>query len=343
MANENNYPQVNVDLSEEWKAASEMSSKKENGFSEKNYLNVRLEKGEKEKRLTIRLLPMDPKGGSPFVHVHFHTVEVNEALVKPGQRPYKSYMCLNPHYNPNIDHETFGNRCPFCENNKDAYEKSLKATTPEEKKKLQELSLSFRPKEAIIVRCIERGKEEEGVKFWKFNVKYDNSDPYHKILELAKTRKEEGERAGVKIDILDLYRGRDLNLTIKQGNTENQTVIDVIESSIDTPVTPDMDQLMAWLNDKKKWQDVFTAKPYEYLSLVSEGKYPWFDSGLKKWVDKADYDARKTEEKGTAEAQSQAEVNNAMNGLTASTVTSDTQVVEDHSDEAEEDDDNLPF
>jgi hypothetical protein len=30
MANENNYPQVNVDLSEEWKAASEMSSKKEN-------------------------------------------------------------------------------------------------------------------------------------------------------------------------------------------------------------------------------------------------------------------------------------------------------------------------
>ena len=103
-------------------------------ISEKNYLNVRLEKGEKEKRLTIRLLPMDPKGGSPFVHVHFHTVEVNEALVKPGQRPYKSYMCLNPHYNPNIDHETFGNRCPFCENNKDAYEKSLKATTPEEKK-----------------------------------------------------------------------------------------------------------------------------------------------------------------------------------------------------------------
>ena len=91
MAN-TDYPQVNIDLSEEWKAASEMSNeRKNNGFSEKNYLNVRLEKGEKEKKLCIRLLPMDPKGGSPFVHVHFHTVEVNEALVKPGQKPYKSY------------------------------------------------------------------------------------------------------------------------------------------------------------------------------------------------------------------------------------------------------------
>ena len=340
MAN-TDYPQVNIDLSEEWKAASEMSNeRKNNGFSEKNYLNVRLEKGEKEKKLCIRLLPMDPKGGSPFVHVHFHTVEVNEALVKPGQKPYKSYVCLNPHYNPNIDHETYGNRCPFCENNKDAYEQSLKATTPEEKKRLQDLSLSFKTKEAIIVRCIERGKEDEGVKFWKFNLKFDNSDPYHKILELAKTRKEEGERAGVKIDILDLYRGRDLNLTIRQGNTENQTVIDVIESSIDTPVAKDNEQLMQWLNDKKRWQDVFTAKPYEYLSLISEGKYPWYDSGLKKWVDKADYDAKKTEAKGAAEQQSQAEISNSMNGLTASTMTSDTQVVEDVS---EEDDDNLPF
>ncbi len=346
MANETMPVPVNISLDEDWKEASEGGSKRESTFNEKNYLNVRLEKGEKEKKLRIRLLPMDPKGGSPFVHVHFHNVEVNKDLVKPGMKPFKSFLCLNPKHNPDIDHEKFGNKCPFCEQNRIAYDLAQKATSPVEKKVLIEKSLANKPKEAIIVRCIERGKEDEGVKFWKFNLKFDNTDPYHKILDLAKTRAEEGRQVGQEINILDLYTGRDLNLTIKPGNTENQTVIDIIESSVSTPVASSQEQLMEWLNDSKKWQDVFTPKPYEYLCLIQDGKYPWFDRELGKWVDKADIDAKKADEKSekqeeVKEADKQVE-NSIASMMTTATATSETQVVEDLP-EGGESDDELPF
>lgn len=343
MAQNENLPQVNIDIQEEWKEISE-GQKRDNNFNEKNYLNVRLEKGENEKKLKIRLLPMDPNGGTPFVHVHFHNVEVHKDLVKPGMKPYKSFVCLNPKNNPGIDHEKFGNKCPFCEINKEAYEKSTKATTEEEKKSYQTLSLNNKTKEAIIVRCIERGKEDEGVKFWKFNLKFDNSDPYHKILDLAKARAEEGAAVGKKINILDLYQGRDLTITVKRGNTENQTVIDVVESSFDTPVAENNEQLMKWLNDEKKWQDVFTAKPYEYLALIAEGKYPWYDRDLNKWVDKDEYDSKHADQKKENEKKvenADKQINEAINNLTTSaTATFENQAVEDVSGEDEND---LPF
>ncbi len=343
MANEN-FPVVNISLDEDWKEASEGGSRRGSNFSEKNYLNVRLDKGENEKKLRIRLLPMDPKGGSPFVHVHFHNVEVNKDLVSAGQKPFKSFICLNPSRNPDIDHEKYGNKCPFCEQNKIAFEMAQKAESPVEKKALIEKSLANKTKESIIVRCIERGKEDEGVKFWKFNLKFDNTDPYHKILELTKTRAEEGKEAGQEINILDLYTGRDLNLTVKKGNTENQTVIDIIESSVSTPVSSDPEQLKAWLNDGKRWQDVFTPKPYEYLCLIQDGKYPWYDRELGKWVDKADVDAKKADKKKEEEeevSETDKQIQSSIaNMVTTATATSETQVVEDVSGDGE---DELPF
>ena len=48
--------------------------------------------------------------------------------------------------------------------------------------------------------------------------------------------------------------------------------------------------MQKWIYDSKKWQDVFTCKPYEYLSLVSQMKTPWFDNVNKVWVDKNEYD-----------------------------------------------------
>lgn len=337
---------VNISLDQDWKEASESGARSSSNFSEKNYLNVRLEKGENEKKLRIRLLPMDPKGGSPFAHVHFHTnVEVNKELVKPGQKPFKSFICLNPKNNPKIDHEKFGNKCPFCEQNRIAYEMAQNAKSELEKKALIEKSLANKSKEAIIVRCIERGKEDEGVKFWKFNIKFDNSDPYHKILDLAKTRAEEGKQIGQEINILDLYNGRDLNLTIKRGNTENQTVIDIIESGVSTPLSNDPEQLSRWLNDEKRWQDVFTPKPYEYLALIQEGKYPWYDRTIKKWVDKATVDAVNAEKKAEQEEEL-AEANIAVDKsisdmMTTAKVTDETQVVVDVT--SEDDDNELPF
>ena len=272
---------------------------KHNAFNEKNYLNVRLDEqnGEKSKTLTIRLLPMDLETGNPFVKVHMHNVRVPKEVSKSG---YKSYICLSK--NKDIDHEKYGNKCPFCELNQAAYQESVKETDPIKKKNFQDISIANKSREAVIVRCIERGKEDEGVKFWKFNVRSDKTDPYNAILKLYALRKEEGERAGQVLNILDIYNGRDLNVTITEGNAAPQ----ILDASLSTPLSRDEEQMKAWIYDEKKWQDVFSTKPYEYLSLISQMKIPWYDREQGKWVDKEEIDAKKqgqTEQVNEANAE----------------------------------------
>lgn len=260
------------------------SRSKASAFNEKNYLNVRLDEqnGEKTKTLTIRLLPMDLETGNPFVKVHMHNVRVPKEVSKSG---YKSYICLSK--NKDIDHEKYGSKCPFCELNQNAYQESLKEDDPIKKKNFQDISIANKSREAVIVRCIERGKEDEGVKFWKFNVRSDKTDPYNQILKLYSMRKEEAERAGVELNILDIYNGRDLNVTITEGNAAPQ----ILDASLSTPLSKDEEQMKAWIYDTKKWQDVFSTKPYEYLSLISQMKIPWYDRDKGLWVDKEEYDA----------------------------------------------------
>lgn len=258
---------------------SNRASTKGKVFNEKNYLNVRLDAaaGETSKTMTIRLLPMDLETGNPFVVVHMHNVKVPKEVSKSG---YKSYICLSK--NKDIDHEKYGTRCPFCELNQNAYNESAKESDPIKKKNFQEISLANKSREAVIVRCIERGKEDEGVKFWKFNLRSDKTDPYNTILKLYQLRKEEGERAGVELNILDIYNGRDLNVTVTEGNAAPQ----ILDASISTPLSKDEEQMKAWIYDEKKWQDVFATKPYEYLKIISEMGIPWYDRDKGKWVNK---------------------------------------------------------
>ena len=264
---------------------------KSSNFDVKNYLNVKLEPGETEKSLTIRLLPMDLKTGNPFVKVHVHNVKVPKEL-SSGANNYKGFICLQK--NKDIDHTKFGNKCPFCELNRVAYEESTKTTDETKKKELQKLSLSNLAQEAVIVRCIERGKEDDGVKFWKFNIRQDKTDPYNQILNLHALRREAGERKGKVVNTLDIYNGRDLTITISEKGTSAPTIIDDSDNS---PLSEDENKMREWIFDPKKWQDVFTCKPYEYLELVSQMKIPWFDRELQKWVDKNEYDIRHNNKK----------------------------------------------
>lgn len=258
---------------------------KKEGFDVKNYLNVRLADGEEEKTLTIRLLPMDLETGSPFAKIHVHNVKVPQEMVKPGEKPYKTYICLNK--TEGIDHERFGTKCPFCEMNYAAYLESTKETDPIKKKALQEASLSFKSQDAVIVRCIERGKENEGVKFWKFNIRKDKLDPYNQILKLAKMREESAKKKGEVNNILDIYDGRDLNVTITSSEKSAPTIVDDSDRS---PLSKDEEQMKKWIFDTKKWQEVFTCKPYEYLNLVSQMRIPWYDKQKGVWVDKEEYE-----------------------------------------------------
>jgi hypothetical protein len=258
--------------------------KKASAFDAKNYLNTRLSDGETEKSITIRLLPMDLNTGSPFVVVHTHNVKVPQSLVKPGEKPYKTYICLSK--NADIDHDKFGYKCPFCEINKQAYNESTKETDPLKVKNLKEISLANLSRESVICRCIERGKEDEGVKFWKFNIRSDKTDPYNQILNLVNLRKAAAEKKGKVENILDIYNGRDLTITITEGITSAPTIVDDIDRS---PLSGNEEEMQRWIYDEKKWTDVFTCKPYEYLSLVSQMKTPWFDRTNNIWVDKDEF------------------------------------------------------
>ena len=301
-------------------------------FNEKNYLNVRLENGEKEKTLTIRLLPMDLETGNPFVKVHMHNVKVPKEVSPSG---YKSYLCLAK--NKDIDHDTYGYKCPFCELNQNAYQESLKETNEIEKKNFQEISLANKSREAVIVRCIERGKEDEGVKFWKFSLRSDEKDPYHTIINLYNKRKEEAEKKGKVENILDIYNGYDLDVTFTAGKpVPPPTIIDAKESS---PLSQDPELMKKWIYDEKKWQDVFSTKPYEYLSLISEMKVPWYDREAKKWIDKEVVDAKR-EEKKNQEAVADREIEAAA----AKAIQSEPQPVQDFTSSLiMKDDDDLPF
>ncbi len=249
--------------------------KKTSNFDGKNYLNVKLENGADSKKLIIRLLPINVETGDVFAKVHTHNVSVPTEVSQNG---FKSYICLSR--NKDIDHETYGSKCPFCEINKQKYDESLNETDPDKKKALQMISIDNRPKESVILRCIERGKENEGPKFWKFNIRSDKTDPYNQIINLYEERKKAGELKGKDVNILSLYKGKDLIVTITEGNAA-PTIIDDDEYS---PLSENEELMNKWVNDSKRWQDVFTVKPYEYLKIVSEGKVPWFDKDNNVWI-----------------------------------------------------------
>lgn len=285
MGNLINLPNISIDsiVIENKTAASE---KKSDAFSVKNYLDTRIPDGEVSKTVTIRLLPMDLETGNPFVLVHTHNVQVPKSMVEPGAKPYKTYICLSK--NRDINHEVFGDKCPFCEINRNAYLESTKTTDPVQKKNWQDISIANLSKESIICRCIERGKENEGVKFWKFNLRDDKKDAYNTIVALAKQREAEAAAEGRVENILDIYNGYDLTITFTAGSpVPPPTIIDAKRPS---PLSKDEEQMKAWIYDEKKWQDVFTCKPYEFLKLVSEMRHPWKDKVKGIWVDKEEWE-----------------------------------------------------
>jgi hypothetical protein len=317
------------------------AAKKTSIFDAKNYLNTRLSDGETEKTITIRLLPMDLETGNPFAIIHTHNVKVPQSMVKPGEKPFKTYICLNR--TKDIDAEKFGRKCPFCEINKKAYEESTKTTDPVVKKNWQEISIANLPKESVITRCIERGKEDEGVKFWKFNIRSDKTDPYNQILKLVNLRKENAERKGKVENILDIYNGRDLTITFTEGSTSAPTIVDDMDRS---PLSENEELMRQWIFDSKRWQDVFTCKPYEYLSLVAQMRTPWFDRANGVWVDKDEFEDKNKKKTEDIDSDINAAKNAVLNPNTEQTSGRESNNgTSDFVDSLmlKDDEDNMPF
>lgn len=313
MGNVVNIPNVNFDelVQIEQNQTGKKEQKTTSNFNEKNYLNTRLKKGENKKEIKIRLLPNPNEPGfSPFIKVHTHTL--SKLPKEVSESGYKSYICLE---SANIDHEQFGKKCPFCELRRTAYNASVNEADEAKKKSLQELSISNIPRETVIMRVIERGKEAEGPKFWKVNVARRGDDAYSLIKNLAEHLHKEGLENGVEENLYDSFKGRDIILTISGSDNEkdNKTTITVTQALSQTPISKDEAQMAEWIYDEKKWNDVFAVKPYEYLSIVSKGEIPWFDRETGKWVSKEVVDAKREEQETAVEN----EVNTQMEAAEA--------------------------
>ena len=254
-------------------AAVASASKKKTEFNPKNYLQARLNPGEESKSLTIRLLPFTPEGGSPFKKVFIHTVKVNKELSPGG---WRTFVCPT--------HNEMGDRCPFCEVSAEAKELRFNAPNELEKKKYGDIEFMNRAKAAWIVRCIERDHEEDGVKFWLFNDSKSKKGVYNDIMNIYFKRKEAAERKGKSSNIFDLNEGKDLIITLTKDEN-GKTVTKVVDDDEKTPLTENYEQGVAWINDQKQWNEVYTVKPYEYMEIVIKGGVPVFDKEQGKYVD----------------------------------------------------------
>lgn len=293
---------------------------KANTFDAKNYLDVKLKEGEDKKDLRIRLLPMG-ETGSPWKKVWQHTVKVP---VEVSPSTWKSYICVKR--TEDEEGNPLGDDCPFCQMNHLAYEE-VKKSQGAERERFKKLSLENKPTLACIVRCIERGKEADGPKFWKFNVRDDEKDPMHVIKALYNARKQESiddaklENNGivpedfVPMNIMDLYEGKDLKVTIsrvfdKEGHPTDKTSVSIVDYQKTTRVGTD-EQIDQWLHDSKKWSDVFVVKPFDYLKVIMAGEVPFYNKELGKWVSKDSMKNANAEEEKAAEQEADTKIKEA--------------------------------
>ena len=143
-----------------------------------------------------------------------------------------------------------------------------------------------------------------------------------------------------KENIYDVVNGRDLTLTITRSPNEKDKKMcySVTPSLKASPLHPDLEVALGWINDEKKWNDVFGIKPYEYLSIISAGEIPWYDKSIEKWVPKRDNDSAEPISDITPNYDQE-----FVNEVTNSASTSQPNNNVDISVSTVQDEDDLPF
>ncbi len=216
----------------------------------KKYFTTVLPKGVRSAEKRIRILP-PADGGSPFVQVKFHEIQVDGNWVKL--------------YDPAQE----GKRSPLNE-----VHESLMMTGVDSDR---ELARTYRSRTFYIVKVIDRDNEQDGPKFWRFkhNTKMDGVlDKVHPIFR-------------TKGDITDPTTGRDLIITLaltKAGNGKEYTTVSSVIPDDPAPLHTDGATSNLWVNDELTWSDVYSKKGEDYLEMVARGEVPRWDNESKKFV-----------------------------------------------------------
>lgn len=233
------------------KSESKFTNTNKKTYDIKNYFSTFIEKGVDSATKTIRIVPTID-GSSPFVEVYCHKSKVG--------KDWKTFACLK--------HEK-DKPCPFCE----AREELLSTGTEE----MKDLAKKYNARLMYIVKVIDRDHEEDGVKFWRFNNDYTKKGVLDKIY---------GVISAIKKDITSSETGRDLVLTINRG-AKNEIVISSIVSLDASPLSTDTTKLANWTSDMRTWEDVYSVKGYDFLSLIVRGETPVWDKKQNKFVAKS--------------------------------------------------------
>ncbi len=211
----------------------------------KKYFTLLLDDKSNSGQRRVRILPT-PDGGSPFKEAWYHEVQV-------GGKWQKFY---DPGKNDN-------ERSPLNE----VYEE-LMATGKESDK---ELAKQYKSRKFYIVKVIDRDREEDGVKFWRFKHNYKQDGILDKIIPIWRN----------KGDITDSEKGRDLIIELTKQKTPKgaaYTTVSTIMYDDPSPVHEDEKIKKEWLEDEMTWLDVYSKKPVEYLEAIARGEVPRWDS-----------------------------------------------------------------
>lgn len=223
----------------------------------KNYFTTFLDKGVKQGKKIVRILPLKNEKGesiSPFVEKMVHKTKV------AGE--WKTFPCLK--------HEALkpeDKKCPFCE----ARELLLATGTESDK----EIAKGYSARKTYVIKVIDREKESEGVKFWRFSHDYRKTGTFDKLIGIIQ---EFGE-------IFDPNKGRDLIINIARDAKDIPTISNIVHKD-SSKLTTDREIGLSWINDERTWRDVYSVKPYDYLAIIVKGGVPAWDKTNEKWADK---------------------------------------------------------
>jgi hypothetical protein len=163
-----------------------------------------------------------------------------------------------------------------------AYRSLMKSGEKEDKT----LAISYKSRDFYIVRGIDRSKEHEGVKFWRFPKPNDGSGIMDKITPMIKRLNEKNPGSGAFYN--PSAAGRDLVINVVRDLSKGYTKVSQIMFDEPSALSNDENLANEWLNDATTWRDLYKKKSLEYLEIVAQGGEPVWDGEAKKFVAKAD-------------------------------------------------------
>ena len=217
----------------------------------KRYFTLLLSDKESSGQRRIRILPTND-GSSFFKEAWFHEVRV------------KGYT--QKFYDPE---KNDGESSPLS----DIY----RELTSTGRKEDEIMAREYKTTMFYVLKVIDRDREEDGVKYWRFKHAYKKDGIQDKIIPIFRA----------KGDITDVDTGRDLIIELvktKNPKGKEYTVVSTIMHDDPSPLSKDADLAKKWLEDESTWRDVYTKKPKEYLEAIGRGETPQWDNNLGKFV-----------------------------------------------------------